>query len=97
MHLLKTNTVLSNLQNKVSSRRRYLKLSCLDASTINWPICYSISLQLFHFRLKTLLFNKSYSYPDSSSSPYALPVSTLNTIHHSRLTVCMPNPLDDWI
>src|SRR6218665_902525 len=47
----------------------------------------------FHSRLKTLLFSKS--YPDSSSSPYhPYPVSTQNTIHHSRLTVCLPDSLD---
>jgi len=39
-----------------------------------------------------LLFNKS--YPDLSSSPYLPPVSTPNTIHHSRLTVCLPDSLD---
>src|SRR6218665_2746457 len=48
----------------------------------------AISPQLFHPKLKTLLFNKSYPY--SSSSPYLPPVSTPNTIHHSRLTVCLP-------
>ena len=37
-----------------------------------------ISLQLFHSKLKTLLFNKS--YPDSSSSPYLPP--RLNSKHH---------------
>ena len=35
----------------------------------------AISPQLFHSKLKTLLFNKS--YPDSSSSSYLLRVSTL--------------------
>ena len=38
----------------------------------------AISPQLFHFKLKTLLFSKS--YPDSSASPY-LP-SRLNSKHH---------------
>jgi len=33
--------------------------------------------------------------PDESfSSSYPLPVSTPNTIHHSRLTVCLPNYLN---
>ena len=36
------------------------------------------SPQLFHSKLKTLLFNKS--YPDSSSSPYLPPC--LNSKHH---------------
>src|SRR6218665_926018 len=47
----------------------------------------AIFSQLFHSKLKTLLFNKS--YPDSSSSSYFPPISTLNTTHHSRLTVCL--------
>src|SRR6218665_3377075 len=38
----------------------------------------AISPQLFHSKLKTLLF--STSYPDSSSSPYLLP--RLNSKHH---------------
>src|SRR6218665_3713059 len=42
----------------------------------------AISPQLFHSKLKTLLFNRS--YPDLSSSPTSLPVSTPNTIHHSH-------------
>src|SRR6218665_4092039 len=37
-----------------------------------------ISPQLFHSKLKTLLFNKS--HPDSSSSPYLPP--RLNSKHH---------------
>ena len=37
---------------------------------------------------KMLYFNKS--YPDSSSSPTSLGDSTVNTIHYSRLTVCLP-------
>jgi len=53
-----------------------------------------ISLQLFHSKLKALLFSKS--YPDSSPSPYLPPVSTPNTIHHSRLIVCLPNSLDSY-
>src|SRR6218665_103658 len=48
----------------------------------------AISPQLFHSKLKALLFNKS--YPDLFSSPTSLAVSTPNTIHHSRLTVCLP-------
>src|SRR6218665_2455177 len=52
----------------------------------------AISPQLFQSKLKTLLFNKS--YPDLSSSPTSLPVSTPNTIHHSHLTVCLPDSLD---
>src|SRR6218665_1777974 len=54
----------------------------------------SISPQHFHSKLKTLLFNKS--FPDLSSSHCtSYPVSTPNTIHHSRLTVytCL-NSLD---
>src|SRR6218665_2412582 len=38
----------------------------------------AISPQLFHSKLKTLLFSKS--YPDSSSSPYLPP--RLNSKHH---------------
>src|SRR6218665_3057288 len=45
-----------------------------------------ISLQLFHSKLKTLLFSKS--CPNSSSSPYLLPILTPNTIHHSHLPAC---------
>src|SRR6218665_1885880 len=41
----------------------------------------AISPQLLHSKLKTQLFNKS--YPDSSSSPYLLPISTPNTTHLS--------------
>src|SRR6218665_1500710 len=52
----------------------------------------AISLQFFHSKLKTLLFTTS--YPDSSSSPTSLPISTPNTIHHSCLTVCQPDSLD---
>src|SRR6218665_3995078 len=52
----------------------------------------AISTQLIHSKLKTLLFSKS--YPDSLSSPYLPPVSTPSTIHHSRLTVCLPDCLD---
>ena len=52
-----------------------------------------VSPQLFHSKLKTLLFNKS--YPDSSSSPTFLPVSIPNTIHHSRLTFCLPDSGSD--
>src|SRR6218665_1218517 len=52
----------------------------------------AISPQLFHSKLKTLLLSKS--YPDSSSPPYLPSVSTPNTIHDSRLTVCLPDSLD---
>jgi len=52
----------------------------------------AISPQLFHSKLKTLLFSKS--YPDSSSSHASLPVSTPNTIHHSSLTVCLHDSPD---
>src|SRR6218665_1329017 len=38
----------------------------------------AISPQLFHSKMKTLLFSKS--YPDSSSSPYLPP--RLNSKHH---------------
>ena len=49
----------------------------------------AISPQLFHScRLKTLLFSKS--FPDHHHPHASLPVSTPNTIHHSRLTVCLP-------
>src|SRR6218665_671942 len=51
-----------------------------------------ISPRLFHSKLKTLLFGKS--YPDLSSSSSLPPVSTPNTIHHSRLTVCLHDSLD---
>src|SRR6218665_791023 len=47
----------------------------------------TISPQLFHSKLKTLLFSKSNSA--LSSSPYPLAVSTSNTIHHNRLTLCL--------
>src|SRR6218665_3179881 len=46
----------------------------------------AISPQLFHSKLKTLFFNKSFL-------PTSFPVSTLNTIHHSRPTVCLPDSL----
>src|SRR6218665_854272 len=51
---------------------------------------HTISPHLFHSKLKTLLFNKS--YPDSSSPPYLPPC--LNSKHHSCLTVCIPDSLD---
>ena len=54
----------------------------------------AISPQLFHSKLKIgpyKSFNKS--YPDSSSFPTSLPVLTPNTVHLSRLTVCLP----DWL
>ena len=61
-----------------------------------WPILrahsYRSPCHLFHSELKTLLFSKS--DPDSLSSPYLPPVSTPSTIHHSRLTVCLPDSLD---
>src|SRR6218665_2311146 len=50
----------------------------------------AISPQLFHSKLKTRLFSKS--YPDLSSSLYLPP--RLNSKHHSRLTVCLPDSLD---
>ena|SRR6218665_346743 len=40
--------------------------------------------------LTPLFFNKS--YPNSFSS--SLAISTLNTLHHSRLIVCLPDFLD---
>src|SRR6218665_2535058 len=52
----------------------------------------AISPQLFHSKLKTLLFKKS--YPASSSSNYLASSLNSNTIHHSRLTVCLPDSLD---
>src|SRR6218665_1205871 len=52
----------------------------------------AISPQLFHSKLKTLLFSKS--YPIHRHPHTYLPVSTPNTIHHSRLTVCLPDSLD---
>src|SRR6185503_12387322 len=45
--------------------------------------------QVFHSKLKTLLFHKS--YPDSISSLTSLAISTLRNIHLSRLTVCLPD------
>src|SRR6218665_368344 len=47
-----------------------------------------ISPRLFHSKLETLLFSKS--YPDLSSSSYLPP--RLNSKHH--LTVCLPDSLD---
>src|SRR6218665_1671830 len=48
----------------------------------------AISPQLFHFKPKTLLFLIHPLLPTS------LPVSTPNTIHHSRLTVCLSDSLN---
>jgi len=75
-------------------------LSQCISSTQNYPSYeviqtshHAIPPQLFHSKLKTLLFSKS--CPDSSSSPYLpTPVSTPNTIHHSHLMVGLPNSLD---
>src|SRR6218665_3395007 len=47
----------------------------------------AISPHLFHSKLKTLLL--IHRLPHTS-----LPVSTPSTIHHSRLTVCLPDSLD---
>ena len=70
--------------------------SCIRVNPILWthpnPSPPAISPQPFHSKLKILLFNKL--YPESSSSLY-LPVSTPNTIHHSRLTVCLPDSGSD--
>src|SRR6218665_4123087 len=55
--------------------------------TPNWlPRVLAIFQWLFHSKLKTLLFRKS--YPDSSSSAYLPP--RLSSKHHSRLNVCLP-------
>src|SRR6218665_3041856 len=48
--------------------------------------------QLFHSKLKTMLFKKS--YPDCPLLPTSLLVSTPNPIHHSRLIVYLPDSLD---
>src|SRR6218665_1115988 len=50
----------------------------------------AISPQLFHSKLKTLLSNPILIHRHPHAS---LPVSTPNTIHHSRLTVCLPDSL----
>src|SRR6218665_1306757 len=52
----------------------------------------ALKMNIGNHHLQTLLFSES--YPDSSSSHTYLPVSTPNTIHHSRLTVCLPDSLD---
>src|SRR6218665_36419 len=44
----------------------------------------AISPQLFHFKLKTLLFSKS--YPDSSSSPYLPPRLNSSSVATSKVT-----------
>jgi len=51
-----------------------------------------VSLQVFHSKLKALPFMKSYPHSSSSSTSHA--VSILNTIHHSRMTICLPVSLD---
>src|SRR6218665_1889629 len=75
-----------SLWNKLPPTLRQLSYELAKTSPL------SIFPQLFYSKLKTLLFNKS--YPDLSSPPTSLPVSTPNTIHHSRLTVCLPDFLD---
>jgi|SRR6218665_1009846 len=65
---------------------KYRSLQLHQFETNFRPILYeliqteplAISPQLFHSKLKTLLFNKS--YPESSSSPYLPP--RLNSKHH---------------
>ena len=51
------------------------------------------ALQLFHFKLKTLPFNKS--YPDSSSSPYLPP--RLNSKQHHTIAVILSACLTLWL
>jgi len=61
--------------------------------TPNWlPRVLAIFQWLFHSKLKTLLFRKS--YPDSSSSAYLPP--RLSSKHHSRLNVCLPTWLSGF-
>jgi len=52
----------------------------------------AISSQLFHSKLKTLLFNKSNLYSSSSSASVAS--SKLIYIYHSRMTIFLPDSLD---
>src|SRR6218665_1517935 len=49
----------------------------------------AISPQLFHSKLKTLLFNNHILI--NPFLPTFLPISTPNTIHHSHLTICLPD------
>src|SRR6218665_2500359 len=81
---------------------RYVSADCLFtvfdkylSHPTNSPKPLAISPQLFHCKLKMLLFNKS--YPDLSSSPYLPP--RLNSKHHSPkpsdcLPACLPDSLD---
>ena len=63
--------------------RRISDRSCQLSQTLALAICP----QLFHYKLKTLFYSKS--YPDSSSSSYLPPL--LNSKHHphSCLIVCL--------
>ena|SRR6218665_1834373 len=49
--------------------------------------------QLFHSKLKTLLYNNSY-HNNNNIHPLPIPPSTPNTVHHSLLTICMPDSVD---
>src|SRR6218665_493115 len=53
----------------------------------------ALDIKDFHSKLKSLLFNKSMIHPLTSDS---LAISTLNTIHHSRLTDCLSVCLTLW-
>ena len=85
---------------KPTSAASLCPLCFLDCLDIFVPVAWTamvqhpplaISPQLFHSKLKTLLFSKS--YPDSSSSSYSFPpISTPNTIHHSHLTLWILAP-----
>ena len=54
----------------------------------------AISPQVFHSKLKTLLFHKAYPDPIPSLPLTSLAISTPSIIHLSRLTVCLPDSLD---
>src|SRR6218665_2880233 len=72
-----------SLWNKLPQALRQISDPSYELTQIS-PL--AISLQLFHSKLKTMLFSKSYN--DSSSSPYLPHRLNCRVIHHSRLTVC---------
>src|ERR1043165_3642395 len=54
----------------------------------------AISPQVFHSKLKTLLFHKAYPDPIHSLPLTSLAISTPRIIHLSLLTVCLPHSLN---